>query len=703
MAALPPPPPLQPPRGLGLGALVFVVSGRMSDCSMRPRLPKVVSVGRPAPSPWCVPSYRRAVRLCHLLWSVASIRVRWGQWWCQRCASLNGRRAVTCSRCHFPACQNDRRLFGRQHGFASVASSFWVQVPLPVVQRSRSSDESFMFLALSDFLGLVRRVRLFRYRFCSLGGPPHQCSSMVELPPSQLPPLLPSPRMPASPQQRSLACSLPRSPEVPFLPLPFPALRAGASRESTLGCPKLVLFAAQSDVGDVWSSAPSLSAARPSAGGRPLEILRPPLPSVLPCPPSSPAQLPGPTTRPVVCHSLPDRLPLVGILLDAELGISLPDALAALKLWAELHQVRQLAASPWLLARDFNCLLGPADSSSSVTSVPSMSAFRSFVGEFSLFDVSSTNGTCLIMLRCSVPFFRVGLVSGTPGSVLNFGGSNMNPLWLLSLIGGLAVSMVGGLLSGSSGSCTSSGGRPSPRSAFSGAANFLRWPIGMRRSYPFRLLAIFLRINLLNSRFCHLAASQRRRQMLLQSMDIEGRVFLGDNILPALSVHFQDFYSKPLRFRAPLPDFHVSSLFVSCAISLERPFLHQEIKNAVWALGSGKAPDIDGFPAEFFCTFCDEFASNSILQKEFNQATCVLVPKRPNLMDVTHFRSISILGTSYKIIPKLLSLQLAPVMPTIINPFQVAFVKGLRLQDAVVLANEVPPTDCENVAHPSGF
>ncbi|KAF3777763.1 Transposon TX1 uncharacterized protein [Nymphaea thermarum] len=183
-------------------------------------------------------------------------------------------------------------------------------------------------------------------------------------------------------------------------------------------------------------------------------------------------------------------------------------------------------------------------------------------------------------------------------------------------------------------------------------------------------------------------------------MNIGGRVFLGNDILPALSAHFREFYSKPLRFRATLPDFHLSPLSLACAISLERPFLHQEIKNAVWALSSGKVPGMDGFPVEFFRTFwevcsadvfafCDEFASNSVFLKEFNRATCVLVPKRLNPTNVTHFRPISILGTPYKIIAKLLSLRLAPVMPSIINPFQVAFVKGRRLQDAVVLANKV--------------
>ncbi|KAF3778915.1 G-type lectin S-receptor-like serine/threonine-protein kinase [Nymphaea thermarum] len=86
--------------------------------------------------------------------------------------------------------------------------------------------------------------------------------------------------------------------------------------------------------------------------------------------------------------------------------------------------------------------------------------------------------------------------------------------------------------------------------------------------------------------------------------------------------------------------------------------------------------------------FCDEFSSNSVFLKEFNQATCVLVPKRSNPTDVAHFRPISILGTPYKIIAKLLSLQLVSVLSSIINPFQVAFVKGQCLQDVVVLANE---------------
>ncbi|KAF3796529.1 Transposon TX1 uncharacterized protein [Nymphaea thermarum] len=415
------------------------------------------------------------------------------------------------------------------------------------------------------------------------------------------------------------------------------------------------------------------------------------------------------------------------------------------QLWAELHQVHQLAASPWLLAGDFNCLHSPADSSSLVTFGPSMSAFRSFIDEFGLFDVPSTNSMFTWSNNRNPPIFRrldriflsPELFSPFPSSSLVLGPRHLSdhaPL-LLTLMRGRAgigharfrfelwwlrdESFVATIpnwwaraVNGKWAAFRLSQKLHSIRrevlawkrifwsSKFSEVADWdeeilslqasdnisgdqsscllclqclaQEWRIRESIHWQQRSRLGWLALGDQNSRFFHLAASQRRRQTLLQSMGIGGRVFLGDDILPALSAHFWDFYYKPIHFRATLPDFHLSSLSVSCVIALERPFQHQKSR----------------MRADVFA-FCDEFAYSSIFLKEFNQATCVLVPKRPNPTDVTHFRLISILGTPYKIIAKLLSLRLAPVMPSVINPFQVAFVKGQHLQDAVVLANEV--------------
>ncbi|KAF3773390.1 Transposon TX1 uncharacterized protein [Nymphaea thermarum] len=726
------------------------------------------------------------------------------------------------------------------------------------------------------WLVLVRAVCLFRYRFRISSALVVRHTSALRWSSSRLRGFRPCfPLRERLPLLRSLTCSLPRSPEVPCLPLLFPALRAGASRESALclsagGPPFEVAVVARScsTVASVVLAfgvpAPPVSSF-PSVAfmllftlvtGPPMPPLTPrtssfahllsvssisfdssfcidlpslhiqsprlsrgsphypanlPLPPVshalphIPCvdsfspalrfdlasastPPTSPAQLPGATTRPVVCHSLLDRLPPVAPLLDAELGISLPDALAALKvslpqeqldllrssfvavvapvsrsslarlrrelrrigasaasilppgaaraarctsphngpsvlivvetkmsvishacvrtlirqssfgflpangtasgilltwsppltgavvhigrysisaslsgfwpngpvlvtavygpcvgalrgqLWAELHQVRQLAG-------DFNCLLNPADSSSPVSFGQSMLAFRSFVDEFGLFDVPSTNGTFTWSNNRNPPILRR---RETLAWKRIFWSSKFSEVadWdeeILSLqtSDNISVDQSSRLL------CLQCLAQ--------------EWQIRESIHWQQRSRLGWLAHGDQNSTFFHLAASQRRRQMLLQSMVIGSRVFLGDDILPALSTHFRDFYSKPLRFRAPLPDFHLSSL----SLSLVRSLL------------SGP-----------FCTKRSRTPSGP-LALEFNQATCVLVPKCPNPTDVTHFRPISILGTPYKIIAKLLSLRLAPVMSSIISPFQVAFIKGQRLQDAVVLANEV--------------
>ncbi|KAF3785958.1 hypothetical protein EJ110_NYTH26558 [Nymphaea thermarum] len=78
--------------------------------------------------------------------------------------------------------------------------------------------------------------------------------------------------------------------------------------------------------------------------------LHPPRPDSLsttipPSSPLSPAQLPGPTTRPALSPPLPDGLPHVSPLLDVELGISLLDALAALKVSLPQEQLDILHSS----------------------------------------------------------------------------------------------------------------------------------------------------------------------------------------------------------------------------------------------------------------------------------------------------------------------------------------------------------------------
>lgn len=91
------------------------------------------------------------------------------------------------------------------------------------------------------------------------------------------------------------------------------------------------------------------------------------------------------------------------------------------------------------------------------------------------------------------------------------------------------------------------------------------------------------------------------------------------------------------------------------AISLEAPFVQDEVKLAVWRLGEDKAPGPDGFLIIFFKHFWElvkpevlafvfEFFERGIISKDLGATFLTLIPK--NLND---FRPISLLGSPYKI------------------------------------------------------
>lgn len=71
-----------------------------------------------------------------------------------------------------------------------------------------------------------------------------------------------------------------------------------------------------------------------------------------------------------------------------------------------------------------------------------------------------------------------------------------------------------------------------------------------------------------------------------------------------------------------------------------------------------------------------EFFEKGIISKGMNATFIVLIPKKEEVKDFSDFRPISLVGSLYKIISKVLSLRIRKIMDSVVSISQGAFVRG---------------------------
>ncbi|RVX00295.1 Transposon TX1 uncharacterized 149 kDa protein [Vitis vinifera] len=151
---------------------------------------------------------------------------------------------------------------------------------------------------------------------------------------------------------------------------------------------------------------------------------------------------------------------------------------------------------------------------------------------------------------------------------------------------------------------------------------------------------------------------QKSRALWLKEGDKE-------ELREGIGSYFKSLFEEP---RVRRPDVE-SSLFKTLDAldneTLEGHFSEEEVYKAISELGGDKAPRPDGFTLAFW-KFCWPFVGGEVMQvfEEFhvqnnvfrshNATFLVLIPKKGGASDVQDFRLISLLGSLYKIIVKIL-------------------------------------------------
>jgi hypothetical protein len=87
--------------------------------------------------------------------------------------------------------------------------------------------------------------------------------------------------------------------------------------------------------------------------------------------------------------------------------------------------------------------------------------------------------------------------------------------------------------------------------------------------------------------------------------------------------------------------------------------------------------------------FISEFHRNGKLSKGINSTFIALIPKIDSPQLLNDFRPISLVGSLYKILAKVLANRLRQVIDSVMSDVQSAFVKNRQILDGILIANEV--------------
>jgi Reverse transcriptase (RNA-dependent DNA polymerase) len=137
----------------------------------------------------------------------------------------------------------------------------------------------------------------------------------------------------------------------------------------------------------------------------------------------------------------------------------------------------------------------------------------------------------------------------------------------------------------------------------------------------------------------------------------------------------------------------------SQVISLAQTFKLVEVKRIVFSYNSNKSPGSDEFSFQFYQSywnivaddvtpFVNAFYLHKLDLRRINLASIILIPKKNDDVTITQFRPISLINCRMKILTKLLTERLSPLMNDLISLTQTTYIKGRYIMDNVVCAHE---------------
>ncbi|GJZ21378.1 RNA-directed DNA polymerase, eukaryota [Tanacetum coccineum] len=176
-----------------------------------------------------------------------------------------------------------------------------------------------------------------------------------------------------------------------------------------------------------------------------------------------------------------------------------------------------------------------------------------------------------------------------------------------------------------------------------------------------------------NTKFFHGMLNKKRSQLNIRGIMINGT--WTDNpkaVKQEFFQHFRNRFDKPPDQNAHIDMPFPNSLSTDQQKDLECMVSKEEVKRAVWDCGTDKSPGPDGFTFGFYRHFWSTIENDN-----------------PDANMVKDFRPISLIGSIYKIIAKILTNRLVGVLGDIVNEVQSAFISERQILDGPFILNEI--------------
>ena len=210
-----------------------------------------------------------------------------------------------------------------------------------------------------------------------------------------------------------------------------------------------------------------------------------------------------------------------------------------------------------------------------------------------------------------------------------------------------------------------------------------------------------------NTPFFHKTVSQRLTRNHIHFLKGENDQFIGTaaGIKAHSAAYFEGILGQTDMATSPVTVTELQGLLGFRCSELQQRYLSRvvtaaEIRATVFSMPLNKSSGPDGYCVEFLRASWDtvgqdvvnavaEFFRNGRLLKDLNTTAIALIPKTPEACRLGDYRPISCCNIVYKVISKIITNRLKPLMQSCVSPNQAAFLKGTSLGDNVLLATEL--------------